>query len=180
VSATFREVDETMERGLFDRRARAMGAQGGVPSLEAVLRATNDEASVAVPVRAPREESRERSGARARAWSGVALAAACVIAVMKTVPHAGAPATIAADVAGDAGVSIASGATSDTCEGTEENACGIDPTCASGAVVAPVAPVAPIAAAAPEGRTCDAPIATFESSSTLSCDRDEANRSQMP
>ncbi len=192
MSATFREVDETMERDLFERRARVLSrealsrgagaraeATAGVPSLESVLRAASEEASVAVPLR-PRDEVRETSGARMRAWSGFALAAACVIAVLRTGPQVGAPTTIAADVAGDAGVSIASVETSAPCNHAEDNACGVDHSCASGASITPVAPIAPAAPPVPEARTCDAPVATFETSSTLSCDRDDANRSVIP
>jgi hypothetical protein len=187
VSATFREVDETMERDLFERRARAMDAPAGVPSLDAVLRAASEEPSVAVPMRPVRDESRERSGARARAWSGFALAAACVIAVMKTVSHDGVPSTIAADVAKDAGVSLGAGVIGASApvvrEEIETNECTGDHSLQSTMPVAPAAPVAPVATAlapVPEGPTCDERLATFESSATLSCDRDEAKRSEMP
>jgi hypothetical protein len=174
VSTTFREVDETVESDLFERRARALGTPAGVPSLEAVLRAANDEASLAVPV--PMRAARD-PGSRRHAWSGLALAAACVVAVMRAAPQpGGAPATIAADFTRDVrapSVVSAVSAGSDSCEEAEVNACTLDSAYASST---PVAPPPPIAG---QDHACTAPLATFESS-TLSCDRDEANRSEMP
>jgi hypothetical protein len=184
VSATFREVDETVERELFERRARALPA-GGVPSLEAVLLAANEGVSVAVPARPPRDQWRERSVARARAWSGFALAAACVVAVMRTSPPAAVPVKIAPDARAAADVVMASAPFShDTCEEAEENACTLDRTSASVTPVAPLPPVpkvTPAAAPVPEEGTCGAPLATFEpaSSSTLSCESAEPGPSEL-
>lgn len=155
MSAVFHEVDEAVERGLFERRARVRSARAGVPSLDAVLRAA-------------REDSRETSSGRGRAWTGLALAAACLIAVMKTWPHEAAPARITAD--GDRAGSAGAETGGIVCEEQEESACSFDPAYASRVAMAP---------GAQESRACVAPPASFESFGTLSCDRDEANRTEM-
>jgi hypothetical protein len=156
VSAVFDEADEAVERALFERRARVRGGSPGVPSLDAVLRAA-------------REVSRETSSGRGRAWTGLALAAACVVTVMKTRPHEVSPSGIVADVDRVAGASPEG--SGGTCEEQEVSACTLDSTFASMAAPAPVAQ---------DSRACVAPLATFESNRTLSCDRDEANRTEIP
>jgi hypothetical protein len=156
VSAVFRESDEALERGLFERRARARRGAAGVPALDAVLRAARDDA-------------RETSGGRGRAWTGLALAAACLVTVVKTRPHDGSPRGIAADVDGAAsGYADRAGG---LCEERAFSASMFDSTYAGMALAAPIAQ---------EGRACVSPPATFEPSRTLSCDRDEANRTEMP
>jgi hypothetical protein len=147
--------DEAVERALFERRARALaGAREGlgVPALDAVLRAAKDD-------------PRESSEGRGRAWTGLALAAACLVTVVKTRPHAASPAGIARDADGAA-------------SGSEERAGGTCEEQRGASAFEGYASVAPVAA---EGRACVAPPATFapEPSRTLSCDRDEANRTEM-
>jgi hypothetical protein len=155
VSTVFHETDEAIERALFERRARARSARAGVPSLDAVLRAA-------------RQGSPETSGGRGRAWTGLALAAACLIGVMKTRSHEVSPAAIAADV--DRAVSAGADRSGSVCEEQQESACSFDPTYASRVAMAP---------ASDEGRACVAPPASFESFGTLSCGRDEAERTEM-
>ena len=150
MSAVFHETDEALERALFERRARARSARAGVPSLDAVLRAA-------------REPSRETPGGRGRAWTGLALAAACVVAVMKARPHEVAPSGIVRDL--DRTASAGADRSGAVCEEPEESACSIEPAYAS--------------RAAPETRACVAPPASFESFASLSCERDEANRTEM-
>jgi hypothetical protein len=154
VSAVFHDPDEAVDRALFERRARAQRGPG-VPSLDAVLLAARDD-------------SRETSSGRGRAWTGLALAAACLVTVIKTRPRDVSPSAIAADVDG-----AASGTTerAGVCEEQAVSTCTLDSTYASMVAVAP---------ASPESRACVAPPATFESFRTLSCDRDEANRTEMP
>jgi hypothetical protein len=156
VSAMFHEPDEAAERDLFERRARARHGATGVPSLEAVLRAAQDD-------------SRETSNGRGRAWTGLALAAACLVTVVKTRPHEISPSAIVADVDGATSGTTERG--DDICEEQAVSACTLDSTNASVVAVAPITQ---------ESRACMAPPATFESSGTLSCDRDEANRTEMP
>jgi len=156
VSAMFHEPDEAVERDLFERRAREHARLPGVPSLDAVLRAAQDD-------------SGERSSGRGRAWTGLALAAACLVTVVKTRPHDISPSGITADVDGAAsGTTERSG---DMCEEQAVSTCTLDSTYASVGAVAPVTQ---------ESRACVAPPATFESFGSLSCDRDEANRTEMP
>ncbi len=150
MSAVFHEADERLERALFERRARARSARAGVPSLEAVLRAA-------------REPSRETSSGRGRAWTGLALAAACLVAVMKARPHEVVPSGIAADV--DRSASAGADGSGRVCEEQEVSACSFDPAL-TGRV-------------AQESRACVAPPASFESLGSLSCERDEANRTEM-
>jgi hypothetical protein len=148
------ESGDAVERGLFERRARVQGGAAGVPSLDAVLRAARDD-------------SHESSGGRGRAWTGLALAAACLVTVVKTRPHEMSPSEIAADVDG-----AASGSTERGGEMCEELAASTstDSTYASMVAVSP---------ASPDSRACVAPPATFVSLRTLSCDRDDANRTEM-
>jgi len=157
VSAVFHDPDEAVERALFERRARVQGGAPGVPSLDEVLRAARDD-------------SGETSSGRRRAWSGLALAAACLVTVIKTRPHDVSPSGITADVDG-----AASGTTDRGGGMCEEQAAvsssTLDSTYASIVAVAP---------ATQDSRACVAPPATFESFGTLSCDRDEANRTEMP
>lgn len=159
MSAVFHEPDEAVERGLFERRARAQGYVAGVPSLDVVLRAA-------------REESRETPGGRARAWTGLALAAACLVMVVKTRPHDVSPAGISADVdPAGSGSSEGAGVCEDASEDRRVSSSTLDFTYAGRVGAAP---------ASPESRACVAPPATFESFRTLSCDRDEANRTETP
>jgi hypothetical protein len=150
VSAVFHETDEVLEHALFERRARARSARAGVPSLDAVLRAA-------------REPAREASSGRGRAWTGLALAAACLVAVMKTRPHEVAPSSIGPDV--DGAESRGAERSRSVCEEQEVSACSLE--------------TAPAAKVAQETRACVAPPASFESFGTLSCERDEANRTEM-
>jgi hypothetical protein len=145
-------VEETVERCLFARRARVLGGAAGVPSLDAVLRAARDD-------------SRETSSGRRRAWTGLALAAACLVTVVKTRSHEVSPSAIAADrESGGAGASERGGVCEDL------------PFSMDGREVS----LTTVAPAALEGRACIAPPATFASLGTLSCDRDEANRTEVP
>jgi hypothetical protein len=154
VSAVVHEPDEAVERGLFERRARVQAGAAGVPSLDAVLRAARDE-------------SRESSSGRRRAWTGLALAAACLVMVVKARPHDVTPAGISANVE-PAGAGGSEGA--GVCEDRRVSSSTLDFSYAG--------MVGPTPAA--ESRACVAPPATFASSRTLSCDRDEANRTEMP
>jgi hypothetical protein len=156
VSALLHEPDEAVERALFERRARVAGTRAGVPSLDVVLRAA-------------REDSRETSSGHRRAWTALAIAAACVFAVMKTPPHDVSRSTIANDV--DREASSASDRVGGVCEEQEVSACTLDSAYAS---------MEPIAPAVHERRASAAPLATFSSSGALWCDRDEANRTEMP
>jgi hypothetical protein len=88
---------------------------------------------------------------------------------MKTRSHEVSPSRIAADV--DVGASVATDRSGGMCEEQELSASTLDSTCAS--VAAAVSPISQ------DSRACIAPPATFESSRTLSCDRDEANRTEM-
>ncbi|MGD0525947.1 MAG: hypothetical protein ABSE49_12430 [Polyangiaceae bacterium] len=146
------EAGEAVERDLFQRRARVLVGAAGVPSLDAVLRAARDD-------------SRETSSGRRRAWTGLALAAACLVTVVKTRSHEGSPSTITADVE-----SAGSGASE------RGGVCEDQPFSMDGREVSMMA----VPPAALEGRACTAPPATFASLGTLSCDRDEANRTEVP
>ena len=152
MSAVFDESGEAFERSLFERRARVARAGAGAPSLEAVLRAA-------------RIESRETSIGRSRAWGGLVLAAACLLAVMKARPRDGSPAEITADVDRRAFTAAEVGG---VCQEQAISSSAVDSTCASMTTALPVVP---------DSRTCDAPLATFDPSATLSCDGDEINRS---
>lgn len=156
MSAVLHESDEAVERALFERRARVLGARAGVPSLDAVLRAA-------------REDSREASGGHRRAWAALAIAAACVFAVMKTRPHEVPRSTISDDVDRDS--SAVRDRAGGVCEEREVSACTLDSAYAS---------MAPIAPAVHERHASAAPLATFASSGALSCDPDDANRTEMP
>ena len=156
MSAVFHESDEAVERALFERRARALRVPEGIPSLETVLGEVGGEA-------------RESSSGRGRAWTGLALAAACLLAVMKTRPHESSPSVIMADVEPAAGSGGEQGG--GMCEEPEVSACTVDWSYVK-------VPVAPVAHAAEE-RSCVVPTATFASSRTLSCDGDEGDRSEM-
>ena len=162
MSAVLQDTDETFERTLFARRARASGGQAGVPSLEAVLRASG-----------ARAESGERSIGRRRAWGGLALAAACLLAVMKTRPgdvsHHGSRPThpsIVADVGsqtvapGDRGAAV--------CEDPPASECALDTSCTSMAAMEP-----PVVA---DDRTCAGTPKNFTSATTLACDPDDVIR----
>ncbi len=161
MSAVLQDPDESFERALFARRARASGGGGGVPSLDAVLRASG-----------ARTEAGERSSGRRRAWAGLALAAACLLAVMKTRPgdasHGSRPG-IVADVGaqtlapGDRGAAV--------CEDPPADECALDTSCSS------------IAAAAPpvvlDDRTCTGAPRNFTSATTLACDPDDVIRTEI-
>ena len=159
MSAVLQDTDETLERTLFARRARASGGQAGVPSLEAVLRASG-----------ARVESGERSSGRRRAWGGLALAAACLLAVMKTRPgdvsHHGSRPAIVADVGsqttapGDRGAAV--------CEDPPADECALDTSCTSMAAAEP-----PVVA---DDHTCAGTPKNFTSATTLACDPDDVIR----
>jgi hypothetical protein len=164
VSSVLQDPDESFERALFARRARASGGQAGVPSLDAVLRASG-----------ARTEAGERSSGRRRAWGGLALAAACLLAVMKTRPgdssHGSRPGIIA-DVGtqslapGDRGAAV--------CEDpplTRAGECALDTSCASMAATAP-----PVVADDP---TCTGAPRNFTSATTLECDPDDVIRTEI-
>jgi hypothetical protein len=91
------------------------------------------------------------------------------VTVVKTRPHDVSPSGIAADVDGASSGDGERGG--GTCEEQAVSSCTLDSTYASMTAIAPTAP---------ESRVCVAPPATFESFRTLSCDRDEANRTEMP
>ena len=104
--------------------------------------------------------SRETSSGQAVArGAGLALAAACLVAVMKTRPHEVARPAIAADV--DRAASAVRDGAGGVCEEQEVSACSLRLRAREQAPMAPVAQ---------ESRACVAPPATFESFGTLSCD----------
>jgi len=154
VSPTWSEVDESIERELFERRARLPGGRVGVPSLDAVLLAA-------------RSEARESSSGRRRAWGGLALAAACLFAVVKTRSGDGAP-TIVADVAGEGTFTAYRGG--GQCEVQEAPACSFEPSVA----VQSIEPPAPR-----DERVSAGPKASFASSDALCCKVDEPGRSDL-
>jgi hypothetical protein len=158
VSAVLQEHDETIERALFERRARARGDQAGVPSLDDVLRAARGNSS---------ETAVETSSVRRRAW-GLALAAACLLTVMKARPSEGTHPGIVADVRAESAATIDPGA--GLCEEQQVAACTPDTTCASAATEAP---------APQEDGLCSATPTTLASSATLSCAPDEPVRSEL-
>ena len=152
--------DEAVERALFARRARAAVFRPGAPPLEAVLRAARDE-------------SRESSRGRGRAWTGVVLAAACLLAMTRTRSRDVSPAAITTDARPtDALAAAAAEPRGGTCEEDDVGTWKLDRRYASVAAFPPVP--------AGEDRACVVPPATFEASRMLSCDRDEANRSEAP
>ncbi len=164
MSAVLQDPDESFERALFARRARVRGGQAGVPSLDAVLRASG-----------ARTEAGERSSGRRRAWGGLALAAACLLAVMKTRPgdaaHGSRPG-IVADVGaqtlapGDRGAAV--------CEDpplTPAGECSLDTGCSSMAAAAQ--PVVP------DDHTCTGAPKNFTSADTLACDPDDVIRTEI-
>ncbi len=153
MSTMFDERGDAVERGLFERRARVLAGGRGVPSLDAVLRAA-------------KSDSHETSGGRRRAWTGLALAAACLVTVVKTRPHEMSPSEIAADVDGAAGSTERGGELCEELAGS---------TSTQGFTYASMVTVPP---ASQESRACVAPPPTFESFRALSCDRDEANRTE--
>lgn len=77
--------EETAERGLFERRARALGP-AAVPSLASVLRAVD----------APKEPFALR-GSRGRTLMAMTLAAACMMAAVTRLPSSSTHATIRAE-----------------------------------------------------------------------------------
>jgi len=170
VNAVLPDPDESMERDLFERRARALTA-AGVPSLDAVLRAARSEPREAQPSFAT--VPAETAGARRRAW-GLALAAACLLAMMKTRPGEVTPPAIVADSRAE--VSLATGAAASVCEAEEANECAPETTCA--ASVAGAAPAVPVPPVTPDDGVCSAPRAT-PSAATLSCDPDDPVCSQI-
>jgi hypothetical protein len=176
VNAVLPDPDESMERALFERRARALTA-AGVPSLEAVLRAARSE---------PREAHgsvaatpAETSSARRRAW-GLALAAACLLAVMKTHPGEITPPAIVADTRAEAPLAAGPGAS--VCEAPETSECAPETTCtaslAGAAPAVPVVPAVPVPPVTHDDGVCSAPRVT-PSAATLSCDPDDAVCSQI-
>lgn len=161
MSAVLQDRDETFDRALFERRARASGGQAGVPSLDAVLRAAQSD-------------SGERSSGRRRAWGGLALAAACLLAVIKAHPGdvsraGGSRPGIVADVSAQAATPGDRGAA--LCEDPQVSECSLDTTCSSVAATEP--------AVAQEDRVCTPPPQTFSSAATLSCDADDPVRTEL-
>jgi len=177
VNAVLPDPDESIERALFERRARALTGAAGVPPLDAVLRAARSEPSephetygsvAATPA--------ETSSARRRAW-GLALAAACLLAVMKARPGEVAHPVIVADTRAEAPLAAGPGAS--VCEAQEANECAPETTCtASVAGAVPVVPAFPVAPVAHDDGVCSAPRET-PSAATLSCDPDDAVCSQI-
>lgn len=152
MSAVLHEADEAVERGLFERRARVLDARAGVPSLDAVLRAS-------------RKESRETSpSAWGRGLTALAVAAACALAVVKTRPHETPHPRIQREP--ERTTQGAAAPTDVACEAPEESACSLESARSSPVTVVD------------DERACVAPPATFASSSSLSCDDDEANLCQ--
>ena len=156
MSLLFHEPDESLERSLFERRARAGGVREDLPSLDAVLRAAE-------------ARPRESSGGRGRTLGGLALAAACVLAVMKAHPHESTPDRIVADVGEEAPASVE--ARGGVCEVREVRACSADSASAGLASIAQPAPA--------PGPACVAPLATFATFGSLVCDSNEAVRSEL-
>ncbi len=179
MNAVLPDPDESMERALFERRARAL-PDAGVPSLDAVLRAARsgpDETHGSVAA-----VHAETSSARRRVW-GLALAAACLLAVMKTRPGEVTPQAIVADTRAEAPVPAGPGPS--YCEAPETNECAPETTCTAGlagaAPTLPTVPTVPVIPAAPVGHddgVCSAPHVT-PSAATLSCDPDDAVCSQI-
>jgi hypothetical protein len=165
VNAVLPDPDESIERALFERRARVLTAAAVVPSLDAVLRAARSEPRethevvAAVPA--------ETSGARRRAW-GLALAAACLLTVMKAHPREATRPGIVADVRAEA--PLAAGPGVSLCEAQEASECAPETTCAASPT--PPAPVVH------DDGVCSSTPTTFASSATLSCDPDDAVRSE--
>jgi len=164
VSAVFQDPDETLERALFERRARARATQdaAGVPSLDAVLRAAGPGVV---------ERSSERSSGRKRAWGGLALAAACLLMVMKARPgdvSRSTHPTIVAEAAGPMLTTDDRGAAA-MCTEPEVTACALDTSCSGAATER--APVA-----APEDHTCTDSPKLSTSADTLACDADDVIR----
>lgn len=148
MSAVLHEADEAVERGLFARRARVLDVRAGVPSLDAVLRAS-------------RKESRETSpSAWGRGLTAIAVAAACALAVMKTRPHETPRPHIQPEP--ERATQGAAASKDVACEAPEESACSLESARSSPVTVVD------------DERACVAPPATFASSS-LSCDDEEAN-----
>jgi hypothetical protein len=154
------EEGESIERALFERRARVHAAQAvaAVPSLDAVLRAARVS-----PREAPAEGSVETSSARRRAW-GLALAAACLLTVMKARPSEATHPGIVADLRAEA--PLAAGPVAGVCQEPEVAACAAETTCAAD----PMAP-APAAAPAVHDAPCTSPPVTLASRTT--CDPDD-------
>ena len=162
MSAVFPEPDESIERALFERRARANRPldAAGLPSLDAVLRAARAPDAAA---------SHEPSTARRRAW-GLALAAACFLTVMKARPTDVAGPAIVSDVRAEAPIApVAAGASGGTCDELEVAACESETSCS-------LTPVAEAPAPQDDG-LCASPSSTFASSApraTLACAPDDA------
>ncbi len=153
MSLLLQPPDESVERDLFERRARACSAAAlpaGVPSLDAVLRAA-------------RVPSREAPAGRWRTLQGLALAAACVLTVVKTCPRDRRPVAdgIEPDVVGPASASF--DAAAGLCEVPAYTACTPTEPRPAPESVASLAP--PLAAA---GGVCSAPPATFAVTSSAS------------
>jgi len=120
----------------------------------------------------------ETSSARRRAW-GLALAAACLLAVMKTHPGEATHPAIVADTRAEAPLAAGPGAS--VCEAPEANECAPETTCtASVPVAVPAAAAVPVAAppVAHDDGVCTAPHVT-PSAAMLSCDPDDADCSQV-
>ncbi len=151
--------DESIERALFERRVGAM-PNAGIPSLDAVLRAAGSE---------PRDAS--DGGGRSRAWAGLALAAACLLAILKARPSDVPHATIAPDLGASRSSQLTPG--SEVCQDFTvggESECSLDTTCVS---IAPPPPVAH------DDGLCSSAPASFASNASLSCGEDDVLRSEI-
>ena len=161
MSSVLQEEGESIERALFERRARVHAAQAvaAVPSLDAVLRAARLE-----PREVVAEGGAETSNVRRRAW-GLALAAACLLTVMKARPTEATHPGIVADLRAEA--PLAAGPAAGVCAEPEVAACEAETSCAAG--LASPAP-APAPAVHDDGR-CTSPPVTLASRTT--CDPDD-------
>jgi len=158
VSLVFQQPDESLESSLFERRARAQGAPAA-PSLDVVLRAAKAQPC-------------EPAGHLGRTVGGLALAAACVLAVLKTNPSHVArdvsPDRIVADVGAEVPADLES--RGGLCEDREVPACALEPRGSRLASLVP--PVVP-------GPACVAPLASFATTGTLACSVDDSVRSEL-
>jgi hypothetical protein len=155
VSAVWFDRDEAADRGLFERRARMLGAGAPVPLLESVLRAA-------------RESSCDAAGGRGRAWRGIVLAAACLVSVLRTAPIQGSMAAISPD--GDRAIALGDGAGA-ICDDGEARSCRANP---------PLASMAPLVPTARNDGACSVPPASYAAPRMLWCEGSEVNRSEMP
>jgi hypothetical protein len=115
--------DESLERDLFARRARAMGASEGVPSLDAVLRAAG-----------PAEDHAPRARVAHHVATGMALVAAGFAVLVMGVPRfehrldTARPVTAEIDAGPAASMSREDATLASWMGGEESEPCSVDPS----------------------------------------------------